>query len=586
MALRLMVEESKDFRDFDYLIEKNTEGSKNTLYISGPYMMAEGVNRNGRLYPLEEMQREVARYKEEMIATGRSMGELNHPNCNTKDADILTASGWKSIVDVKEGDLIQTLNLETNCIEIHPVKKKIEQPYKGKMYRLVGRNIDVTVTPKHRFPLVDRYGNKELVEIETVFNDRKKFNKSYIPKLGDWSSDVDSITIPAFTDTNPNYHKHEVTQDLIISSTVFAKFMGIWLAEGYTITRSKNATGYVVGISQRKEEVKLKIREMLEEFPLKWNETTNSSGTTTFSVSDARLYTYLHKLGNCYNKYIPEEVKQFSSSDLDELIYWFNLGDGRFNTIIDENGKEYECRNVFSTSKVLIDDLHECLLKSGGCGNISTIITEVDYKFADHIIKAENKVPLYQLSIASTKGIYLDDRFLKIEELDFDDNVYCVQVKNETFYCRENGKSFWSGNSPDVDLGRACHLVTELRQEGDIFYGKSKVLSTDCGKIVKCLVEDGVKVGMSSRALGRLEEAQGKNIVRDLRLVCVDCVADPSFPKAFVNGILESKQWVLQDNGTLQECYETFEKSISKLPRLDVEAHLKKSIMSFLKNLK
>lgn len=141
-------------------------------------------------------------------------------------------------------------------------------------------------------------------------------------------------------------------------------------------------------------------------------------------------------------------------------------------------------------------------------------------------------------------------------------------------------------SNADIDLGRACHLVTEMWQEGNVFYGKSKVLSTDCGKIVQCLVQDGVKVGMSSRALGQLEESQGRNIVKDLRLVSIDCVADPSFPKAFVNGILESKAWVLGDNGTLQECYDVFEKSISKLPKKDIESHLRKSIVSFISKLK
>ncbi|NBP16588.1 primosomal protein, partial [bacterium] len=65
----------------------------------------------------------------------------------------------------------------------------------------------------------------------------------------------------------------------------------------------------------------------------------------------------------------------------------------------------------------------------------------------------------------------------------------------------------------DVDLERACHMVTEFTQDGDVFYGKSKVLSTPCGQIVKCLINDGVKVGMSSRALGTLEEGKGFSTV-------------------------------------------------------------------------
>ena len=105
----------------------------------------------------------------------------------------------------------------------------------------------------------------------------------------------------------------------------------------------------------------------------------------------------------------------------------------------------------------------------------------------------------------------------------------------------------------EVDLERACHLVVDLRKEGNTYYGKSKVLSTPTGLIVKSLINDGVKVGMSSRALGKLsEQSNGINRVSEFRLVAVDCVADPSCPSAFVNGILESKQFVLREDGRLE----------------------------------
>ena len=138
----------------------------------------------------------------------------------------------------------------------------------------------------------------------------------------------------------------------------------------------------------------------------------------------------------------------------------------------------------------------------------------------------------------------------------------------------------------DVDLGRACHLVTELTQDGNVFYGKSKVLSTPTGLIVRSLISDGVKVGMSTRGLGQLvSESSGNSRVKDFRLVAVDCVADPSFPKAFVNGILESKQYVLAQNGSFEELYDSFENKIKTLPRNNKEEYLKNSILSFINNL-
>lgn len=142
-------------------------------------------------------------------------------------------------------------------------------------------------------------------------------------------------------------------------------------------------------------------------------------------------------------------------------------------------------------------------------------------------------------------------------------------------------------SSAEVSLKEVCHVVTEMYQDGNIFYGKSKVLTTPCGHIVRALINDGVKVGMSSRALGQLEEGNGgKNIVKNFRLISVDCVADPSFPKAFVNGILESKQWVLAESGKLEEVYDNFERGISNLPKKQIEQYLKESIIDFLNKIK
>ena len=137
----------------------------------------------------------------------------------------------------------------------------------------------------------------------------------------------------------------------------------------------------------------------------------------------------------------------------------------------------------------------------------------------------------------------------------------------------------------EVDLERACHIITELTQKDNIFYGKSKVLNTPCGQIVKSLVMDGVEVGVSSRALGQVaENSDGVSLVKDMKLVAIDCVADPSFPKAFVNGILESKQWVLANDGKYEEIYDKFQNSIKNLPKKDLDGYLKEQIISFIKN--
>ena len=179
------------------------------------------------------------------------------------------------------------------------------------------------------------------------------------------------------------------------------------------------------------------------------------------------------------------------------------------------------------------------------------------------------------------EGVNKNKRMYPIDELRRE-----VQRYNEEMVIP--GRAMGELNHPataDVDLERACHIVTDLYEDNNVFYGKSKVLSTPCGLIVRSLINDGVKVGMSSRALGTLEEGHGHNVVRNLKLVAVDCVADPSFPKAFVNGILESKQWVVAENGKYEEFYERFERGIATLPKKNLDGILREHILKFLQSI-
>jgi hypothetical protein len=195
----------------------------------------------------------------------------------------------------------------------------------------------------------------------------------------------------------------------------------------------------------------------------------------------------------------------------------------------------------------------------------------------------------------SPSTLFIKGPYMMAESFNRNNRLYKLdemvkEVKRYKSEMIDTGRAMGTLNhesTAEVSLDKACHLVTDMYQDGNIFHGKSKVLTTPCGHIVRALIQDGVKVGMSSRALGQLEEAAGgKNIVKELRLISVDCVADPSFPKAFVNGILESKQWVLGESGQFEEVYADFENKISKLPKKEIENYLKESILEFLNKIK
>jgi len=193
----------------------------------------------------------------------------------------------------------------------------------------------------------------------------------------------------------------------------------------------------------------------------------------------------------------------------------------------------------------------------------------------------------------SPSNLYIKGPYMMAEGVNRNNRLYPrEELEREVARYNEEmvvpGRAMGELNHPtsaDVDLERACHIVTEITQDDNVFYGKSKVLTTPCGQIVRALINDGVKVGMSSRALGTLEEGSNHNTVKNMKLVAVDCVADPSYPKAFVNGILESKQWVLAEDGKYEELYDKFEESVSRLPKKEINKFLTERILSFINKL-
>jgi hypothetical protein len=121
---------------------------------------------------------------------------------------------------------------------------------------------------------------------------------------------------------------------------------------------------------------------------------------------------------------------------------------------------------------------------------------------------------------------------------------------------------------PTVNLDRVSHMITSLKKEGKNYIGEAKIMSTPMGNIVKNLIDDGAKLGVSSRGMGSLVEKGGvKYVNKDFYLAtAADIVADPSAPQAFVEGIMEGKEWVW-DNGLLKEVEvqrikEDFERSV------------------------
>lgn len=339
MNNQLFLEDSLD--DFQYLISEQDNYSKG-FFIRGIVSRAGAINKNKRYYPLEVMRESVDNLQP-IIQRGGFVGEIEHPCLNSNDFDILSKDGWKPFIDCKIGDEVATFN-KNDVIEYQPIETIIDKPFKGKVYHFKGRGIDSTFTATHRHYLEDRYGKRVIATTKEIIENRKKFDKHKITKIGSWvGNEKNEVIIP--------------------------------------------------GIS--KEEI----------------------------------------------------------------------------------------NNYFK----------------------------------------------------NTEEIYLDERFLEIDEIDHDGNVYCITVPNGNFYMKQNGKAFLTGNSsPKVNVERISHKITKMKMADDgAVIAEMTILDTPQGRILKKLIEGQVYLGVSTRALGgvRPNPQLGEGIVEvqpGLNMKAIDVVFDPS----------------------------------------------------------
>ena len=179
----------------------------------------------------------------------------------------------------------------------------------------------------------------------------------------------------------------------------------------------------------------------------------------------------------------------------------------------------------------------------------------------------------------------LNGRMYPVETLSKEVNRYCENFVGKGRALGELGHP----EGPTVNLDRVSHKITSLVKEGNNFKGKAKLLETPMGKIAKSLLGEGVMLGVSSRGVGSLKEDHTgcKVVGEDFQLAtAADIVADPSAPDAFVNGIMEGKEWVW-DGGILREqLAEQTKKSINTLvTQKRLEEHKLSLFNNFLNNL-
>lgn len=170
----------------------------------------------------------------------------------------------------------------------------------------------------------------------------------------------------------------------------------------------------------------------------------------------------------------------------------------------------------------------------------------------------ESEIETITEGMAKVKNFYIKGPFLQAEVVNGNRRTYpkaIIEREVDTHIktkIAENRALGELGHPPtsEINLDRVSHVIKELKMEGTTAIGKAQILDTPCGKIAKTLIEQGIKLGVSSRGLGSLKNGVVQN---DFRLICVDIVSDPSGPGCWVAPVLESnKEWILE-NGVLVE---------------------------------
>ena len=204
---------------------------------------------------------------------------------------------------------------------------------------------------------------------------------------------------------------------------------------------------------------------------------------------------------------------------------------------------------------------------------------------AEYLVEEKNGKKEYKI-----KGVFLQANIKNRNGRVYPREILVREVNRYTKEFINKNRAFGELGHPDgptVNLERVCHMVKSLTPEGDNFIGEAKIMDTPYGKIVKGLIDEGAQLGVSSRGMGSIMNRNGVNFVKDdfYRATAADIVADPSAPDAFVEGIMESREWVW-DNGVLKQVdIESWKQQIQEARRTVLEEKKLEVFKSFLTKL-
>jgi len=425
-------------------------------------------------------------------------------SCYDEKTEILTDNGWKKISEANYSDKICTLNASNNQIEFQKPKKVFKYKYRGKMYRLKTKRVDLLITPNHKLLISGCDFRKPprffLKEAEFLFGKSKRFKKD-----GIWTAkNIEYFTLPSVDIKHGSryYSGFRNKKEKRFPIKQWLKFFGFWIAEGWT-NNGKDGD-YNVCLANNNKNLLLEMKQILESFS--YNVYQDKKTSNVIRVRDYQLFNYLRQFGKSADKFIPKEIKSLPKELIEILFKYYIKGDGH---IYGRTGRGLSATTI---SVRLRDDLQEIALKLGMSAYYKlhnkkgTPFRGGLYKNRIYKQNEDSWVIYFIRKNIHTVLPSLIKKWGYIEKwINFDDFVYCVSVPNKVIYIRRNGIPVWCGNSdPAMNWqwsaldnltlisNSDAHSPSKIGREANIFAGEKIDYNSIKGAIMR--QSDGLKL--------------------------------------------------------------------------------------------
>lgn len=368
-------------------------------------------------------------------------------DCYDDQTEVLTDSGWKLFKDVDVYvDKVAT-RAKDGTLEYQVPDKYIENEYNGDLIAYDGKRLNFAVTPNHNMLVRPHHQSTRHKTNMLTAAEVEAGYRYLVPKTVTTVDSPDGVfdlseIVPTTAKSKGKSHNTPA-----VERAKFARFLGMWLADGKKFDRLGGKNGFTTKITQTKPEGIAYIDKVMGELGWEHRRSVAVNGETVWTITNDNLAHYLKELQEGTELRLPSDVLSWSISERQALLEGFLVGDGTFST----QASRYTC--MTNTSRRLLDDFQALLVSIGKCGNISPT-----FDGGARIIKGAEVdcAAVWKLHIDLRPDAVLESA--RMTRVPYKGKVYCLSVPNHTLMVRRHGKMMWCGNCVINDYLRSAGL--------------------------------------------------------------------------------------------------------------------------------